>query len=75
MSPLDGKRDVIELLEVDEPLDVAGPRVPSDQTLAVFVNTTNKLVGDADIGSSPTHVGKNVDMAAHCGILKYGARE
>ncbi len=58
---------------MNKPLDVTRFGVTGNQAFAVLVHSANQVIGDANIGLPPTHIGKNVDKAAHLGIMKYRA--
>jgi hypothetical protein len=67
---LDGGADFAMLFEIDQPLDAVPFGVTVRQPFAVLIHASNKVVRYPDIGPSAPHMGKNVDKAAHAGILK-----
>ena len=65
---LNGVADVVELFEIDQPLQPVPPGETCDTSAAVFVDTANEITGHADIQNAVRTIGQNVNPATlSCG--------
>lgn len=60
----DGFVDLLMRLEIHERLHAVPLRKTLNQALAMFLNTTKKIVGDANVKRAVALAGENVDIIA-----------
>jgi hypothetical protein len=68
---LNGVADIVELLEIDQPLQSISFGETWDESRAVFVDAANEIACHADIQNTVRTIGQNVNPATcHAGILQ-----
>jgi hypothetical protein len=68
---LDGVADIVELFEIDQPLQPISLGETCDKSQAVFVDAAHEIACHADIKNAVRTIGQNVNPAScHAGILQ-----
>jgi hypothetical protein len=67
---LDGVADIVELLEVDQPLQSISFGETFDESRAVLVDASDEIACHADLRNAVGTVGQNINVSTyHAGIL------